>query len=124
MTDDKIDQSRGMVIAMAAGLGTDQSISLIAQAVPGIDNTFLMQLAEKGGGWVVLLIVLFFYRRDYQRLTISENEVRRELLTAAQRQAESELKLATAMTANTEVLRSIVAQRNGANYAENEDYQR
>lgn len=109
---------RGLTVAAAAGLGADQSVGILAQAVPGIDNSFLMQLAEKGGGWVVLLVVLFFYRRDYQRLTTSENEVRQQLLAAAQRQAESELKLATAMTANTEVIRAFVAHRNGTRYDE------
>lgn len=81
---------------------------LLAETVPGLNDAFLMQLAEKGGGWVVLLIVLFFYRRDYQRLSQSENGIREELLSAIQRQADSEKQLAVALSQNTEVMRRVI----------------
>jgi hypothetical protein len=112
------DEARGWVVAAAAAVGFDQSLPLVAQALPGVNDAFLMQLAEKGGGWVVLLIVLFFYRRDYQRLTTSENEVRKELLTAAGRQAESEKLLAVALEKNSEMIRQLLANQNGEFYGD------
>lgn len=105
-----VDQARGAVIAVGAALGFDQSLAVIAQTVPAMSDAYLMQLAEKGGGWVVLLIVLFFYRRDYQKLTTSDNETRRELLSALAKQADSETKLAVALSENTEVMRSIARE--------------
>jgi hypothetical protein len=102
-----IDQVRGVVVAGGAALGVDQSLTVIAQALPSVSDAYLMQLAEKGGGWVVLLIVLFFYRRDYQRLTSSENDMRRELVGALEKQADSEKKLAVALSENTAVVRSL-----------------
>jgi hypothetical protein len=105
-----IDQARGVVIAIGAALGVDQSLTVIAQALPAVSDAYLMQLAEKGGGWVVLLIVLFFYRRDYQKLTMSDNETRKELLAAIAKQADSETKLAVALSENTEVMRQIARE--------------
>ena len=116
MTDALIDQLRGVVIAVGAGIGVDRSVHVVAQSLPMLNDAYLMQLAEKGGGWVVLLIVLFFYRRDYQRLTTSENARSEQLLTAMAKQAESEQKLAVALTANTEVMRRMIARE--------EDYRR
>lgn len=107
---DAIDQLRGLVIAAGAALGVDQSITVIAQSLPAVSDAYVMQLAEKGGGWVVLLIVLFFYRRDYQKLTTSDNETRKELMAAITRQADSEQRLAIALTENTEVMRQIARE--------------
>jgi hypothetical protein len=113
-----IDQLRGATVAAAAAVGFDQSISVLAQAVPGLDNSFLMQVAEKGGGWVVLLVVLFFYRRDWQRLTDTAIASQQALLAAQAKQAESEQKLAVALNSNTEVIRAWMAERNGERYQE------
>jgi len=118
MLTDPLDHLRGMTVSVAAAIGADQSIGVLAQAVPGLDNNFLMQIAEKGGGWVVLLIVLFFYRRDWQRLDDARRADRAETIAAANRSDDSQRKLEVALTANTEVLRSIVAQRNGERYEE------
>lgn len=107
MTTVAINELRGLVVAGSAALGVDQSLMVIAQTLPSLNDAYLMQLAEKGGGWVVLLIVLFFYRRDYQRLTSSENDMRRELVGALEKQAESEMKLAVALAENTAVVRSL-----------------
>lgn len=104
-----IDQLRGVVIAVGAGIGFDRSAHVLAQSVPAISDATLMQLAEKGGGWVVLLIVLFFYRRDYQRLTSAENATSERLMNAIAKQAESEQSLAVALTENTEVMRRMIA---------------
>lgn len=105
------DHMRGAVFAIGAGLGVDRSVHVLAQAVPGLSDAWLMQLAEKGGGWVVLLIVLFFYRRDYQRLTSTESENSERLMAAMEKQAESEQKLAIALAHNTEVIRSFRDQQ-------------
>lgn len=119
MTPQLFDHMRGAVLAIGSAIGVDRSIHLLAQSVPSLSDAQLMQLAEKGGGWIVLLIVLFFYRRDYQRLTTSENEVRKELLAAIGRQADSEQKLAIAISQNTEMVRSeMVARRHGDDYQE------
>lgn len=109
---------RGVIVATASAVSFDQALWMVAQALPAVNDDLLMQLAEKGGGWVVLLVVLFFYRRDYQRLTTSENEVRKELLAAASRQADSELKLAVALTQNTEIIRQIIANQHGEYYGD------
>jgi len=110
--------ARGMTVAIGAALGFDGTLGLVAQSIPEFNDVFLMQLAEKGGGWAVLLIVLFFYRRDYQKLTTSDNEVRKELLTAARERSESDQQVALALFANTEVLRSIKAEKHGQHYEE------
>jgi hypothetical protein len=110
--------ARGIVVAGAAAIGFDGTIGVIAQAVPGINDAFLMQLAEKGGGWVVLLIVLFFYRRDYQRLTNSDTEVRKELLATMAMKADSEQRMAVALAETTEVMRAFKAFTNGESYPE------
>jgi hypothetical protein len=99
--------TRASVFSVAAALAVDGSVGVLAQSVPGIGDAYLMQLAEKGGGWVVLLIVLFFYRRDYQRLTASETANTERLMTAIEKQAESEQKLAIALAENTEVIRNL-----------------
>jgi hypothetical protein len=62
--------------------------------------------------------VLFFYRRDYQRLTTSENEVRKELLAASQRQADAGREIAVALTQNTELVRQVLANQNGEHYGD------
>lgn len=111
MTNMALDQVKGFVIASAAGLGVDRSLNVLAQSVPGVTDGFLMQLAEKGGGWVVLLMVLWFYRRDYQRLTTTDTEVRKELIAAIERQSDSELKLSLALAENNEIMRRIVGGR-------------
>lgn len=118
MTNAAIDQLRGFVVAGSAAIGVDQSIHLLAQSLPALNDAFLMQVAEKGGGWVVLLVVLFFYRRDYQRLTVSETEVRKELLAAAVRQADAEQKLAVALAQNTDMIRQFLASQNNEYYGE------
>jgi hypothetical protein len=110
MTEAILVKVKGVAIAVGAGLGFDQSVHVLAQTVPSLNDAFVMQLAEKGGGWVVLMIVLFFYRRDYQRLTISESEVRRELMAAYSRQAESEHALAMALQENTNMTRNFLSQ--------------
>lgn len=111
-----LDRLRGVVFAVGAGIGVDRSMHVLAQSVPAFNDAAIMQIAEKGGGWVVLLIVLFFYRRDYQRLTTSENDMRKELLAAVTKQSESEQELAVALTQNTEVMRQMIARE--------EDYRR
>lgn len=100
--------ARGTVMAIGAALGVNGSIGVLAQSLPSLNDAYLMQVAEKGGGWVVLLIVLYFYRRDYQRLTTSENEMRKELLEAVSKQADSEQQLAIALAENTEVMRRVI----------------
>lgn len=114
--DTLFDQTRGLVLALGAAIGVDQGVEVVAQAVPSLNDAFLMQLAEKGGGWVVLLIVLFFYRRDYQRLTVSDRETRQELLQAVTKQSESEKRLAAALVRNTEVVRALIASQQGHSY--------
>ena len=99
---------RGVVIAGGAALGVDQSIHLVAQSLPVLSDAYLMQLAEKGGGWVVLLIVLFFYRRDFLAKTAKENDTTEKLYLAIAKQAESEQKLAVALMENTEVMRRVI----------------
>lgn len=106
-----VDQLRGLVMATAAGLSVDQGLHVVAQTIPGLTDGFLMQLAEKGGGWVVLLMVLWFYRRDYKTLTTTDTEVRKELIAAIQRQSDSELKLSIALAENNEIMRRIVGGR-------------
>lgn len=106
-----IDHARGLVMATAAALSFDQTVHVIAQTMPGVSDGFLMQLAEKGGGWVVLLMVLWFYRRDYQRLTATDTDVRKELIAAIERQSDSELKLSIALAENNEIMRRIVGGR-------------
>jgi hypothetical protein len=99
--------ARASVFSVSAALAVDGGVGVLAQSVPGLSDTYLMQLAEKGGGWVVLLIVLFFYRRDYQRLTASESVNTERLMTAIEKQAESEQQLAIALAENTEVIRNL-----------------
>jgi len=111
VTSSLFDQMRGLTVAAAAGIGFDQSITVLAQAVPGLDNNFLMQVAEKGGGWVVLLVVLFFYRRDYQRLTTSEKDMRQELIDAITKQAQTAQEVAVALTENNDVMRQMLNDR-------------
>lgn len=120
VTDGFFDQVRGVTLAVGAAVGFDQSVDLLAQSVPGLNDAYLMQVAEKGGGWVVLLIVLFFYRRDWQRLTDTAIASQQALLASQARQAESEQKLAVALNSNTEVIRAWMAERNGERYHEDE----
>lgn len=109
LSEPAVDQVRGVVIAVGAALGVDQSMTFIAQALPAWSDAYLMQLAEKGGGWAVLLIVLFFYRRDFLRKTDSEQATNDKLLAAITKQSESEQRLAVALTENTEVMRRVIA---------------
>jgi hypothetical protein len=95
-------------MALGAGLGVDQTVASVAQAIPGLSDAYLMQIAEKGGGWVVLLIVLFFYRRDYQRLTTSENDMRKEFIDAVTHQADAERQLAVALAENSALVQQVL----------------
>lgn len=108
-----IDQARGLVIAGSAAIGFDQSVNVLAQSMPALNDTLLMQIAEKGGGWAVLLVVLFFYRRDFLRKESNDNTTNEKLFQAMSKQAESEQKLAVALAENTEVMRRVIALDEG-----------
>jgi hypothetical protein len=42
--------ARGLVVSVAAAVGFDATVGIVAESLPGVNDQFLMQLAEKGGG--------------------------------------------------------------------------
>jgi membrane protein implicated in regulation of membrane protease activity len=103
-----IDHLRGLVVAGSSAIAFDQSVGLVAQAVPALNDQFLMQLAEKGGGWAVLLVVLFFYRRDFLGRSAKENDTTERLYQAIARQSDVQVDHTKALTENTEVMRQAI----------------
>jgi len=113
MTEQAIDHVRGVVIAVGAAVGVDQSMTVVAQSIPAISDTFVMQLAEKGGGWLVLLIVLLFYRRDFLAKNAKDHDTSEKLYQALTKQADSNRDLSVALAENTEVMRRVIAIEEG-----------
>jgi hypothetical protein len=107
---------RGVTVAVASALGFTGSLNLVATSIPGAEELQLVQYLEKGGGWAVLLVVLWVYRRDYKRLSEGETERVNQLIDLHEKSAKATQEVAVALTRNTEVLRSIAAQRQGHHY--------
>jgi hypothetical protein len=115
ISDQLTDQIvRPVAIAVGAALGFNGSIGFIAQSMPGFSDNLVMQMLEKGGGWVVLLVVLWSYKRDWQRIADSEaawraaeSASRAELIKILTEESMSKQAVAVALTANTEVLRQV-----------------
>ena len=102
-----IDTLRPAILSVSGAFGFNGSLGVIAQTFPGLQDNILMQLLEKGGGWVVLLVVLWSYKRDWQRIANSEAASRAELIKVLAEDAEAKQSVAVALAENTEVLRQL-----------------
>jgi hypothetical protein len=110
------DALRGTVTSVAAVVGYNGTVGVIAQALPGVSDSIVMQMAEKGGGWVVLMVVLWVYRRDYKRLSEGETARVNQLIALHEKTAQATQDVAVALSRNTEVVRMIAAQVHGHDY--------
>jgi hypothetical protein len=109
--------TRAFTFAGATSLSYIASVHVIvAQTLPGVEDSNLIKFIEKGGGWTVLLVVLWAYRRDYIRLTEGDAERNKQLIAILEKSANATLDVAVALSRNTEVMRAQVAAMQGHHY--------